>query len=170
LRDQLGNDVSRSVAIVVLGLAVACTAAAPVGTETVDARYVAGGGTWNTGGGITAAVRAFEQDAATIICGAWTTDRQSALSTQLNENVISAASVYIGDTRVVQNLAFMARTAHSGDLAGAQANCIVSPTPWRETFANTAPRIRFPRMEFKLDDESLISVRFRETLRSSAGQ
>ena len=148
-----------------LGLAVSCTSSIRVGSEAVDARYATGGGEWSSGGGITAVARVFERGGATVVCGAWTTDRQSVLSTQLNEDVIASASVYAGETRVAQNLAFMARTAYSDNIAGAQANCVASPKPWNEAYATVALRFRFPQMEFILDEEGGTSVRFRETLR-----
>lgn len=156
---------SRFLTLVALGLAVACSGSAGVGVEAVDARYASGGGEWSSGGGITAVARVFERGGVTVVCGAWTTDRQSALSALLNEDVIAAASVYVGETRVAQNLGFMARTAYSGNIAGAQANCLASPKRWSQAFATTAPRFRFPRMVFMLDEESGTSVRFRETER-----
>ena len=154
-----------TLALIVSGFVTACSGTARVGTETVDSRYTSGGGEWSRGGGITVVARVFEKGGATVVCGAWTSDRQSALTTDLNDDVIAAASVFVGTTRLVQNLGFMARTAYSDNISGFQANCVASTTPWREEFAATAPRIRFPRMEFLIDDESDTSVRFRETAR-----
>ena len=61
----------------VLGLvAGGCTQHPSVGTDTVGPGYVTGGGEWNSGGGVTVVVRIFERGGATVVCGAWTTDRQ----------------------------------------------------------------------------------------------
>jgi len=154
-----------TLALILAGVMSACSGQARVGTETIDSRYATGGGEWSRGGGITAVARVFEKGGATVVCGAWATDRQSALTIELNDDVIAAASVFAGDTRLVQNLGFMARTAYSENISGAQANCVASTEPWREDFASTALRIRFPRMEFLVDEESDTSVRFREAAR-----
>jgi hypothetical protein len=79
---------------------------------------VTGGGEWNTGGGVTVVARVFERNGATVVCGAWTTDRQSVLTINLNYNVMETGSVYLGRTRVVQNLGFMARAPYAGRLFG----------------------------------------------------
>lgn len=133
--------------ITTLALAAAgCARHAEVGTATVGPDYVAGGGEWNTGGGITTAVRVFEQDGATMVCGAWATDRQSVMSAGKNDGVIEAASVYAGGKRLVHNLSFMPRASGAGNLAGAQANCVRSSVPWRAEFAQGEPRVRIPRI------------------------
>ena len=158
----------------VLATAVAaCTQGALVESQSVTPDYVIGGGEWNTGGGITAVARVFERGGATVVCGAWTTDRQSALSVLFNEDVMQTASVFTGRTRLVQNLSFMARVPYADNLSGARANCVASGVPWRADFAAAEPRIRFPRVAFSQgggDDMSAGSgdaVVFRETARAS---
>lgn len=105
----------------VLGLvAGGCTRHAGVGTDTVGPGYVTGGGEWNSGGGVTAVVRIFERGGVTVVCGAWTTDRQSVLSINQNDDAIEAGSVYAGKTRLAMNLAFMARVPYADNISGAQ--------------------------------------------------
>jgi len=159
--------VPRIFIILAVALAAACTGSARLGTETVDLRYATGGGEWNSGGGITAVVRVFESDGATIVCGAWTSDNRSIETSDLNEDVIGAASVFAGKTRLVQNLSFMAAAAYSENIAGTQARCIDSMKPWREEFSAAPPRLSFPRMVFFLDEEGGGSVRFREVVRAA---
>ncbi len=156
----------------VLGLAAGgCTRYASVGTDSVSPGYATGGGEWNSGGGITAVARAFERGGATVVCGAWATDRQSALSANRNHDVMQTASVYIGRTRMVQNLDFMARVPYSDNISGAQANCVASPVPWRAEFAEEGPRLRFPRVAFAADGGDKVNAGggspliFRETTR-----
>ena len=132
-------------------LAVACTRFAIVGNDTIGPGYATGGGEWNSGGGITIVVRAFERGGATVVCGAWATDQQSVLSINQNRDVMEAASIYIGRTRIVQNLVFMARVPYSDNISGGQANCVASSVPWRAQFAVTGPRTRIPRMSFGSD-------------------
>ena len=135
-----------------IGLAVAaCTRFTDVGTDTIGAGYATGGGEWNSGGGITAVARAFERGGATVVCGAWATDRQSVLSANRNHDVMETGSVYIGRTRIVQNLVFMARVPYSDNISGAQANCVASSVPWRAEFAEKGPRLRFPRVAYPPD-------------------
>ena len=136
---------------VVPGLAlvvVACSRFADVGTDTIGSGYVTGGGEWNTGGGITIAVRAFERGGATVVCGAWATDQQSVLSIHQNRDVMEFGSIYIGGTRIVQNLVFMTRVPYSDNISGRQANCVASSVPWRAKFAEAGPRTRIPRISF----------------------
>ena len=136
-------------ATLVLGLvAGGCTQHASVGTDSVGPGYATGGGEWNSGGGITVVARAFERGGATVVCGAWATDRQSVLSLHMNRDVMQTASVYIGRTRIVQNLDFMARLPYSDNISGAQANCVASSVPWRAEFAENGPRLRFPRVAY----------------------
>ena len=148
-----------------------CTRYASVGTDTVGPGYVTGGGKWNTGGGVTAVVRVVERGGATVVCGAWTTDWQSSLTINLNEDVIETGSIYFGNTRLVQNLGFMARVPYSDNISGAQARCVASPVPWRAEFAEQGPRVRFPRLQYPSDggDEMVggggLPLIFRETAR-----
>jgi hypothetical protein len=151
-------------------VAVACTRFATVGTDTVGPGYATGGGEWGTGGGITIAVRAFERGGVTVVCGAWATDRQSALTIALNENVIETGSVYLGAVRVVQNLAFMAPARYAQNLSGAQANCVASGEPWQPAFAAAEPRVRIPSLSFPIDSDSGQRVNFRETARPGAAR
>ena len=149
-----------------LGLSVAaCTGSTPAGTDVIGPGYTAGGGEWDSGGGITIAVRVYEREGATVICGAWTTDQQSALSSELNENVIEAASIFAGSRRVAQNLRFMSRIRYSQNISGAQANCVASGKPWQPEFAMAAPRIRIPQLIFRLDSSSGQRVTFRMSAR-----
>ena len=134
-------------------VAAACTGYPIVGSESVVSEYVTGGGAWNTGGGISAVVRAFPRDGATVVCGAWATDRQSTLTVELNGEVMQTASVHLGGERLVQGLGFMRRVTYADNISGAQANCVVSKVPWQESFANTEPVFRFPRMVFPDDGD-----------------
>jgi hypothetical protein len=156
----------------VLGLSVsACERYATVDAENVGPGYVTGGGEWNTGGGLTVVTRAFERNGATVVCGAWTTDRQSVLSINLNYNVMETGSVYLGRTHIMQNLGFMAPVPYSDNITGAQANCVASSTPWRPEFAEAELRLRFPRVAYAADGGEKLgsggggSVVFRETAR-----
>ena len=160
-------------AVLGIGLAlVACTRFTDVGTDTIGPGYATGGGEWNSGGGITAVARAFERDGATVVCGAWATDWQSGLSANLNYGVMETGSVYIGRTRIVQNLVFMARVPYSDNISGAQANCVASSVPWRAEFAENGPHLRFPRVAYPPDGEPETGggggspLIFRETARS----
>lgn len=154
-----------------IALALAgCATAIPAGTETVDGRYVTGGGEWNTGGGISAVARLAERDGATLVCGAWTTDRQSTLSIEYNRWVMEAASVRHGKTVLVQNIAFMRHVPDAASLAGETANCVATEVAWRPEFGATPPDFAFPRMAFLDDVDPLDAgggnrVVFRQTLR-----
>lgn len=156
---------ARVLIIAALGLVAACSGFARVGADFIDQRYATGGGEWSGGGGITAVVRVFERGGVTVVCGAWTTDRQSVLTMNLNSDVIQAGSVYVGKTRVAQNLGFMAEFAYSENIAGAQANCVASTAPWQAAFAAATPHFRFPQMVFLIDSNGGNREAFRQTER-----
>jgi len=150
---------------VLAAITAACAQGAAVEPQSVSPDYVIGGGEWDSGGGITIAARAFERNGITVVCGAWTTDQQSAVSATLNENVIEAASIYAGGTRLVQNLNFMSRVRYAENISGAPANCVASAKPWRANFAADGARVEIPRLQFVLDDEDNNRVTFRQSSR-----
>lgn len=150
----------------------ACVGAQVAGTDTVGPGYVTGGGEWNTGGGISAVVRVLPRDGRVAVCGAWTTDRQSAVSLLFNEDVMAAASVYLAGSRLVQNLTFMARYPEGTEtLRGRSARCALTALTWQPRFAAAHPVLRFPRMVFPQDGGDAMtagsgdSVVFRQTER-----
>jgi len=145
--------------------ASACTQHAEVDSDRLGPGYVTGGGEWSSGGGITVAVRALERDGVTVICGAWTTDQQSALSANLNESVMDAGSIDLGGKQVVQNLGFMPRHPYGRDLTGASSRCVASKLSWQPEFAAAEPVIRLPRISFSLSRLKRKSVTFRPSAR-----
>ena len=145
-----------------------CTTATPVGTDPIDSRYSVGGGEWNSGGGITIVTRAFEQNGVAVICGAWTMDRQSGMTSELNNDVLAAGSVFLDGDRAVQNLSFMRRVPYSDNIAGEQANCVATGLSWKADYTTSPARVRLPRMVFEgLDAEMAEFVKFRETRRTA---
>jgi len=139
----------RTVALVIVSLVTGCgPALQPTGTDSISPTYTTGGGEWDSGGGITAVARIFGRDGGTVICGAWMTDQQSVLSINYNEDVMAAASVFAGNSRLVSNLSFMQRLPYSEDLTGQQANCVSSEHPWTDQLSGAPVALRFPRMSF----------------------
>lgn len=143
-------DVSR-VWLLPLLLLTGCAIHEPVGYDAVNEDYAIGGGEWSSGGGITAVARVLQRDGATVVCGAWTTDRQSVLSVPYNRDVMQVGSVYLAGERLVQNLAFMTYVPEADSLAGVQARCVASGEAWRPEFAEAEPRLRFPRLAIAQD-------------------
>ena len=143
-------------------LLAACAQTVAVNPERVSDDYTLGGGQWDTGGGISIVARVVERKGQTVVCGVWTTDQQGAVTANLNERVIETASIFAGDTRLVQNLSFMPRTYQSG-LKGALAGCVAAGEPWQEAFAETGAIIRIPRVKFLVDDRASSRVVFRQT-------
>ena len=142
-----------------------CTTATPVGTDPIDPRYSVGGGEWNSGGGITIVARAFERNGATVICGAWTMDRQSGMTSELNDDVLAAGSVFLDGDRAVQNLSFMRLVPYSDNIAGEQANCVATGLSWKVDYTTAPARVRMPRMAFAMGDLPENVLVFRETQR-----
>ena len=139
----------------------------PAGFATVDEGYVVGGGTWNTGGGITVVADVEERNGNAAVCGAWATDRQSTLSYPYNRDVMATGSVYLGGTRLVQDLGFMQQADHPAYLPAAEARCVDTGVAWRAEFAGMQPELAFPRLSFRDDDENgSADVIFRQTPRA----
>lgn len=157
-------------ALSILVVLAACARGAPAGFDTVGPGYSVGGGAWNTGGGISVAVRAFERRGGTVVCGAWTTDRQAAMTYPYNRDVMQVGSIYLGGVRLVQDLAFMTEVPEADNLSGVEARCVASPVAWRPEFAGLQPRVRIPRFAIGGDDDEDGSMGggalvFRETAR-----
>ena len=149
------------------GLVLAgCATVTSVGTDPIDLRYSVGGGEWDSGGGITIVARAFERNGDAVVCGAWTMDRQSVVSSELNGDVLEAGSVFLDGDRAVQNLSFMRLVPYSDNIADEQANCVATGRPWKADYATTSARVRMPRMVFPLDAITGDFVVFRETRRA----
>ncbi len=145
---------------------VGCTTATPVGTDPIDPRYSVGGGEWDSGAGIAIAARAFERNGVAVICGAWTMDRQSVVTSELNDDVLEAGSVFLDGDRAVQNLSFMRLVRYSDNIAGDQANCVAAGLPWKADYAAAPARVRIPRMAFAQGDLPENFLVFRETPRA----
>ena len=149
------------------GLAfVGCATVTSVGTDPIDSRYSVGGGEWSSGGGITIAARAFERNEVTVICGAWTMDRQSVVTSELNDFVLEAGSIFLDGDRAVQNLSFMRLVRYSDNIAGEQANCVAAGLPWKADYDAAPARVRIPRMAFAQGDLPENFLVFRETPRA----
>jgi hypothetical protein len=102
-----------------------------------------------------------------VICGAWTTDQQSALSIYLNDDVMEAGAVSLGGRMAVRNLGFMQRHQWRPDLTGASANCVASKLAWNPGFVATPPEVRLPRMTFVVNQDNIDTVTFRPGPRPS---
>lgn len=156
-----GRLVIRILSLAALCLTLAgCERHALVDPDTVGPGYVTGGGTWDSGGGITVAARALERNGATVLCGAWATDRQSALSLLFNEEVMEAGALLLGGRPAIRGLGFMARVPDPAQLAGGQARCIASGLPWQPGYA-AGPEIRLPPLSFVASRDRPVVVRFR---------
>lgn len=139
----------RAVVLILLFFVAGCAAGPdPAGTDVIAPGYSTGGGEWNSGGGITAVARIFGRDGRTIVCGAWMADQQSALSVRYNEDVVAAASLFAGDTRIIRNFGFMRRLPYADNLTGQLANCVFPGLPWTEQLSDAPVRMRFPRQSF----------------------
>jgi len=156
--------------LAVLGLVLAvaaCTRSADVGTDTIGPGYTTSGGEWSSGGSITVFSRAFERNGITVVCGAWTTSRQSTLTVLLNDVVIEAGALYLGAERAAWNLGFMAEVPDFENIADAQANCVASDLPWRAEYVDTAPQVRLPPLRFTISRTANQQVSFRPGRRPS---
>ncbi|MBK0399920.1 hypothetical protein H0I76_12030 [Limibaculum sp. M0105] len=140
---------ARRVALVLTLALCGCAAPLPPALDEVITRdFAVGGGEWSSGGGITAVGKVVDRQGEVVACGAWTTDRQSALSILRNEDVIRAGALFVGGRRVVGNLGFMLRYEESARLLGRPASCVRTGLRWDPGYGTAETAFRFPRLTF----------------------
>ncbi|MBK0401322.1 hypothetical protein H0I76_19185 [Limibaculum sp. M0105] len=146
----------------VAGLLGGCMSApAPGGSEPVDARYSATGGSYNTGGSLIVMLRAREQDGRVAICGAKTRTRESAVSLPYGFSVEGAGVVQLAGVNIFQGVRRFPEYPLANDMTGVSAVCLVSERQWEPRFDGAVPVARFARMPFGLDDYGQVDTVFR---------
>ena len=118
-----------------IALPSGCTALAPIQGEAIDGRYAVGGGAFRSGPVVYIVARVRPQDSVTTVCGAWTQDGYSALSSFAVGDVLEGARVVSGGVTVLDGLGAFRRLAFRQNLTGATASCYVTAVPWSERIA-----------------------------------
>lgn len=151
----------------ITGLAlVGCTSVQDAGVSRLGDAPVLGGGSYDSGGGLTVAADVQERNGLAVVCGVWAQSaQQSVLTKGVEATVLGSGSVYAGDTALVRGLLFMAEVAPSESYAGAMANCVQTEVPWTEGDTATQVTIRIPRQVVyrDADDDGVIEVYFEQT-------
>lgn len=142
----------------------ACTAGlrGPAGTEPVSAAYSVGGGSFNSGGALITMVRVREQGGQTVLCGARTHTRLSAIAIGLAHPVAGAGIVRLAGRNLVQGLEIFPEHALRDDMTGVTARCYATGLAWQPGFADLAPEIHHVRMQWDEEEDGVLDV-FRET-------
>ncbi|MEM1298865.1 MAG: hypothetical protein AAGH68_06245 [Pseudomonadota bacterium] len=77
------------------------------------------------------------------VCGAWAVRREEPRSA-LVQGMLDKGSVYIGDAKLVKDIAFMKRLRSPDQLQGEKSACRKSRVPWNDSMAGLDPELRFP--------------------------
>lgn len=150
----------------------ACVAAcvrlpASLGGERVGPAYHAGGGVWEDGGAVVILVRTFEQAGRVAFCGAWSAHSNSTRTLFLNDYVAEVAVLRLAGDRIQQGLGMLPEARYRPDMTGAAARCYLTDRPWSAAYAQAAPEIRIPRLQFDEGDDDRFgggnTVAFRQT-------
>ena len=147
-------------AFLFLAAALSACAAAPVAIAPVadGGSYDASHGIWTDGGLVTVHARVIEHNGNAGYCGYWTGEGLTGVSEIYSREVLSAAVIYAGGTRLHQGLAGLPR---SDGPAGSA--CYVTASTWDPALAGARATVRFPTMEFERDnDEATYVLRFRQ--------
>ena len=110
-----------------------------------------GGGSYDSGGGITVAASLQERNNMTAVCGVWAqSDEQSVLTKNLARNVVASGVVSVNNKAVVRGLSFMREVPPAADYSGIPANCQVTTMPWQDVSADQIS-VRIPRQVVALE-------------------
>ena len=147
-------------------LLTGCTSVQDAGVARLGDAPVLGGGSYESGGGLTVAADVRERNGLAVVCGVWAQSlQQSVLSKGAEARVLGSGSVYIGDRAAVRGLLFMNEVAPAESYAGAMANCVQTDLRWSEADAAEPVTIRLPRQLIyrDADDDGVIEIYFEPT-------
>lgn len=124
----------------------------PRGVEPVTPAYAAGGGRYDDGATVIILTRTFEQAGNTAVCGTRTAHSMTGRTLFLNRQVAGAAALEIAGDRIATGLDRLPEAPFRPDMTGATAACFLTDRPWRQAYAEAAPQIRIPRLQFPEGD------------------
>jgi tRNA threonylcarbamoyladenosine modification (KEOPS) complex Pcc1 subunit len=117
-----------------------------VGTEVVDRSYKITGARWHNKTDITIlAIRAYDANGMTAICGAYGYVGDYLEMPQLSKTLIESAKLYLDDDPILVGLRFATRHDKVDTILGKSANCIVTDVKWMPKFKDAKPNIRRSR-------------------------
>ncbi|MBC7133319.1 MAG: hypothetical protein H5U16_09475 [Roseovarius sp.] len=122
-----------------------------------------GGGSYDSGGGLTVAVDLREAQGRTLVCGVWAqSERQSVLTLRAAPQVLGSGAVFLDGKALVRGLTFMPEVRPVDDYAGQEARCVVTERPWRAGDEARRPVVRMPSQVVYVDsnESGTIIVRF----------
>ena len=143
-----------------------CASVQDAGVARLGDAPALGGGSYDSGGGLTVAADLREQDGFAVVCGVWAQSlQQSVLTKGAETRVLGSGAVFVGDRAAVRGLVFMNEVAPAQSYAGAMANCVQTEVPWTEGDTATQVTIRIPRQVVyrDADDDGVIEVYFEPT-------
>jgi len=148
----------RPLILAALALMIAACAkdlAPRAGTARIDDGFIRGGAQWYSGGLILFALAArpvtFEGGQRLAICGAWTVSGEAAMTTHLTDEAVATGTVQLGGRNVLRRPDRFPRLPDGAPLAGAEAECLVTPEPWSPEMAGEELRLRFVRQNYDCD-------------------
>ena len=114
-----------------------------IGTELVDRRYKLTGTRWRGSSDYTLlAVRAYQQNGKTALCGAYGYVGEFIELPQISMKLIESSKLYLNDDPILVGLRFAARHDKVETMIGKMANCIVTDVDWKPEYEDAKPKIR----------------------------
>ena len=143
------QNLSFSVVLVFSIFASGCasTSKSTLPSDSIDGSYSSTGMKWTNGGYIYMAVKAFEMNGMTAVCGAYVIG-DDHVGDEANQEVITNGRILLADTLILRNVGFFQRIAYEGEhmqLHGRPTNCVLTSANWRPEFAAAEPEFDYPR-------------------------
>ncbi len=136
-------SLSASLAVLILS---ACSGVKTTSVTRLGPAPALSGGTYSSGGGITLATEFRDIRGQTALCGVWSQSTSQSIYTEgAAPDVLASGAAYLGKTRALTGLSFLAEVPPTTSYGGASARCALTGIPWQPSHAKRPPRIRLPR-------------------------
>lgn len=121
---------TRCLLVIPLLLAACASPPKPVGKDTVDPSYTAGGGKFENGGPVIIAAAARDFGGQMAICAIRINDFEGTLQKRAIESVLEAGRIEVNGDVVLRNFRRLPLTRSKTDVSGSQADCFTTDTTW----------------------------------------
>lgn len=106
-----------------------------------------GGGTYSSGGGLTAAVDLRQVGTAAYACGVWSrSQRQNPRTEYQAPEVLARAAILVDGQPIIRDLRFMRSVLRQGSYAGKTAHCVKTGRDWADIQDAGSVSVVFPNM------------------------
>ena len=130
-------------------------------SESVDSRYLSGGGRLQWGDEIIALARVFEHRGKLAVCGVWTVRGETTMASATRHLFAQAGVIQMDGRNVVTGFAFMPYARYRKDMTGTETNCVVTDTDWQPHFDHDEARVVLSQQDYGAGEMEDTKQRFR---------